>query len=76
MPAQVFTPGHKDRVSIQKVHTTKEDRAKDRETFKERKAEQEKIKAERFERIEKERKNRHNKTPGTGRGINLEVKGE
>lgn len=66
---KVFTPSNKDSVSTRNVSTTTEDRARDLAQFKEKRAEQEQLKQERFNKIRNRRKGR----PGGGGGINLEI---
>lgn len=73
--AKVYTPSNP--VSNQKVTTTNEDRIRDVQQFKERKAEQERIKTERFAKIKAGKKNKPGVGGGLGgRGINIEIKGE
>jgi len=74
--AKVYTPSAT--ISNQKIVTTKEDRARDVQQFKERKAEQERIKTERFAKIKDRKKNKPGGGSGGlgGRGINIEIKGE
>ena len=59
----------------QTVPYTKEDQKKDLNTYKERKAEQEKIKEERFAKIEERRKGT-NRNRNSGGGINIEITGD
>ena len=68
---KVFTPTGKDSVSTRHIPTTDEDRSRDREQFKERKAEQDRIKDERFAKILEKRKVR--KPSGGGGGINIKI---
>ena len=69
----VMKPNQKDAVSVRQVPTTEADRKDNVEKFKERKAEQEQIKNERFAAIEEKRKNRPPRGGGSGAGINIEV---
>lgn len=57
-------------MSVRSIPADAEDRKKTNDTFKERKANQEKIKDERFAKIEERRKAGRD---GAGRGINVEV---
>lgn len=66
--ANTFRPT--ERVSMRNIPADNEDRKKMKETFNERKANQERIKAERFAKIEERRKANRD---GKGRGINIEV---
>ena len=60
-------------VSMRDVPADAEDRKKVNEDFRERKANQDRIKDERFAKIEKRRKAARD---GKGRGINVEVTGD
>lgn len=70
--ANVMTPRGKDSVSVRTVHTTKEDRAKNLENFRERKKQEQEIKDQRFAEIKERRKGRK-PSGGSGGGINIEV---
>jgi len=70
--ANVMKPNQKDAVSVRHIPSTELDRKENVEKFKEHKAEQEKIKDERFAAIEEKRKNRPPRD-GKGTGINIEV---
>lgn len=59
--------------SVRSVPADATDRKRMGETFRERKADQERIKTERFAKIEEHRKIARD---GRGRGINLEVTGD
>jgi hypothetical protein len=57
---------------VRHIETTKEDRARYAQEFREEKQHQQKLKEERFAKIEARRKNK----PGGGGGINIEVEGD
>lgn len=61
------------RVSIRNVPADDVDRKQTKDTFRERKTNQDRIKTERFAKIEERRKTARD---GQGRGINLEVTGD
>ncbi len=69
---QVFKP--KEAESVRHIHSTKEDRAEHLKQFREEKTYQEKVKTERFAKIN-ERRKKGGPSEGKG-GINIEVKGD
>lgn len=71
---EVMKPNNKDSVSVRRINTTTEDRKKHAKEFREDKEYKQKIKEERFARIEERRKGKP--SGGKGGGINIEVKGE
>lgn len=71
---KVMKPTAKDAVSIRHIQQTTEDRKEQHREFKERKAHQEAIKNERFEKILEKRKQR--KGANRSGGINIEIKSE
>jgi len=59
--------------SVRHIETTKEDRAKHAKEFREQKKHEQKMKEERYAKIQERRKN---KPSGGGGGINIEVTGD
>ena len=68
---RVMTRGKQDRVSVRHIHQTKEDRQRHAKEFREDRDHKQKIKEERFARIETERKK---KGSGSGGGKNINIK--
>jgi len=69
---RVMTPGKQDRISVRHIHQTKEDRKRHAKEFREDKEYKQRIKDERFARIDAERKKRGG-TSGGGKNINIKV---
>ncbi len=67
----VMKPGKGDSVSVRAIPQTKEDRQEDIKAFREHKTEQDKLKKERFAKIEERRKNRPSRGPRGDSGINI-----
>lgn len=70
--ANTMKPSNKDAVSVRSVPVTQEDRAKNLESFRERKREEQELKDQRFAEIKERRKGRK-PSGGSGGGINIEV---
>jgi hypothetical protein len=69
--SKVFRP--KEAISTRHISTSEEERKLIHEEHRERRKNQDKIKTERFAKIEE---NRKKKRDGQGRGINIEVTGD
>lgn len=69
---EVMKPNNKDSVSVRRINTTQEDRKKHAKEFREDKEHKQKIKEERFAKIEERRKKPSGGSGGKG-GINIEV---
>ena len=65
-----------NRESVRHIESTKEDRAKHGQQFREQKEVEREAKNERFARIAEERKKRKGGGSGSGSGINIDVKGD
>lgn len=67
----VMKPGKGDSVSIRAIPQSREDRKEDVKAFREHKNEQDRIKKERFAKIEERRKKRPSNGPRGDNGINI-----
>lgn len=68
----IMKPNNKDAVSVRSIPAPEEDRAKNLESFRERKRQEQEVKDQRFAEIKERRKGRK-PSGGSGGGINLEV---
>ena len=73
---KVMRPTGKDAVSVRHIEQTREERKQQLKNFKDRKANEQRLKEERFERMAKERSKKPRPGSGSGGGINIEVTGD